>query len=57
MPGLTDGADLAARHRYLRSLGVPDGQVVDLAYHDYARAKYRALGMQDTMPPQRGIAP
>ena len=55
VPGLTDGADLAARHRYLRSLGISDGQVVDLEYFDYARAKYLALGMKDTMPPKRPI--
>ena len=55
VPGLTDGADLAARHRYLASLGIPAGQVVDLAYHDYARPKYLALGLPDTMPPVRPI--
>ena len=49
------GEDLAARHRYLRSLGISDGQVVDLEYFDYARAKYLALGMKDTMPPKRPI--
>ncbi|MGN0833963.1 MAG: 4Fe-4S cluster-binding domain-containing protein [Kiritimatiellia bacterium] len=50
VPALTDGADLAARRDYLRKLGIPDEQVVELAYHDYARAKYLALGMTDTMP-------
>lgn len=50
VPGLTDGADLAARHDFLRSLGIPDTAVVDLAYHDMARSKYLALGMRDTMP-------
>ena len=53
VPGLTDGADLAARHDFLRSLGIPDTAVVDLAYHDMARSKYLALGMRDTMPSLR----
>ena len=53
VPDCTDGADLAARHRYLASLGVPDSSVVDLEYYDYARSKYLALGMKDTMPPKR----
>lgn len=52
VPGLTDGADLAARHRYLASLGIDEKQIVDLEYHAYARSKYRALGMKDTMPPE-----
>lgn len=52
VPGLTDGADLAARHRYLASLGIGEKQIVDLEYHAYARSKYRALGMKDTMPPE-----
>ena len=54
VPGLADGADLAARHRYLASLGIGGRQVVDLEYHAYARSKYLALGMEDTMPPERG---
>ena len=40
----------AARHRYLASLGIPESSVVDLEYLDYARSKYLALGMKDTMP-------
>ena len=52
MPGCTDGADLAARHEYLASLGIPKSSVVDLEYYDYARSKYLALGMPDTMPPK-----
>ena len=52
VPGLTDGADLAARHDYLHSLGIPEASIVDLEYHDYARSKYLALGMTDTMPPR-----
>ena len=50
VPGCTDGEDLAARHRYLASLGLAENQVVDLEYFDYARSKYLALGMKDTMP-------
>ena len=50
VPGCTDGDDLVARHRYLASLGIPDSSVVDLEYYDYARSKYLALGMEDTMP-------
>ena len=50
VPRCTDGADLAARHRYLNSIGIPDGSIVDLKYYDYARSKYLALGMKDTMP-------
>lgn len=45
MPGL-----LAARRAYIRSLGIPDQSVVQLEYLDYARSKYLALGMKDTMP-------
>ena len=51
VPGCTDGADLAARRRYVKSLGIPDAQIVELEYHDYARSKYLALGVPDTMPP------
>ncbi len=54
VPNLTDGADLAARHAYLRSLGIADKDTVELEYYDYARSKYLALGMKDTMPPRRG---
>lgn len=50
VPKLTDGDDIAARRSYLRSLGIPDDTVVELEYHDYARSKYLALGMKDTMP-------
>ena len=46
----TDGADLAARHRYLNSIGISESAIVDLKYYDYARSKYLALGMKDTMP-------
>ena len=54
VPGCTDGEDLAARHRYLGSLGLGENQVVDLEYFDYARSKYQALGLKDTMPPKTG---
>ena len=50
VPNCTDGADLAARHRYLNSIGIPESAIVDLKYYDYARSKYLALGMKDTMP-------
>jgi pyruvate formate lyase activating enzyme len=53
VPGCTDGADVQARHAYLRSLGIPDESVVELEYLDYARSKYLALGMPDTMPAKR----
>ena len=53
VPGCTDGADLVARHRYLASLGIPKTSIADLEYYDYARSKYLALGMVDTMPVQR----
>ncbi len=52
VPGLTDGADLAARHEWLNSIGIPETAIVDLDYHDYARSKYLALGMPDTLPPR-----
>ena len=50
VPGCTDGDDLAARREYLASIGVPGESVVELEYFDYARSKYLALGMKDTMP-------
>jgi len=50
VPGCTDGEDIKARHRYLNALGIGDKQIIDLEYHDYARSKYQALGMKDTMP-------
>ena len=52
VPNCTDGADLAARHAYLNSIGVPESSIVNLEYFDYARSKYLALGMPDTMPPK-----
>ena len=50
VPNCTDGADLAARHAYLNEIGIPETSIVDLEYFDYARSKYLALGMPDTMP-------
>ena len=50
VPGLTDGDDIDARHRWLNSIGIPESSIVNLQYHDYARSKYLALGMEDTMP-------
>ncbi len=50
VPKLTDGVDLAARRAYLRSIGISNKDVVELEYFDYARSKYQALGMKDTMP-------
>ena len=50
VPGCTDGDDIAARHRYLNSIGMPEKSIVDLEYNDYARSKYLALGLPDTMP-------
>ena len=52
VPNCTDGADLAARHAYLNSIGAPESSIVNLEYFDYARSKYLALGMEDTMPPK-----
>ena len=48
-PRCTDGADLAVRHRYLNSIGILETSIVDLEYYDYARSKYLALGMKDTI--------
>ena len=56
VPGCTDGADLVARHKYLNSIGIPESSIVNLEYYDYARSKYLALGMEDTMPPKGGLA-
>ena len=55
VPGCTDGEDIAARHRYLASIGISDKSIVDLEYSDYARSKYLALGMKDTMPPKTSV--
>ena len=50
VPNCTDGADLVARHRYLNAIGISESAIVDIKYYDYARSKYLALGMKDTMP-------
>ncbi len=55
VPGCTDGTDLAARRAWLNSIGVADSSIVDLEYFDYARSKYLALGMPDTMPPKSRV--
>ena len=48
VPGCTE--DMPARYAYLDSIGIPRSSVVELEYHDYARSKYLALGIPDTMP-------
>ena len=48
VPGLTE--DMPARYAYLDSIGINRKDVVELEYFDYARSKYLALGMKDTMP-------
>ncbi len=53
VPNLTDGADLAARHRDLDGMGIAKDARVELEYNDYARAKYLALGLPDVMPPKK----
>ena len=53
VPGCTDGADIEARHRYLNSIGISESSIVNLEYFDYARSKYLALGMPDTMPKKK----
>ena len=51
VPGLTE--DMAARYAYLDSIGISRKDVVELEYFDYARSKYQALGIPDTMPEKR----
>ena len=51
VPGCTE--DMSARYAYLDSIGIPRKDVVELEYFDYARSKYRALGIPDTMPEKR----
>ena len=53
VPGLTE--DMAARYAYLDSIGISRKDVVKLEYLDYARSKYQALGMEDTMPPHKAL--
>ena len=42
--------DMPARYAYLESIGIARKDVVELEYFDYARSKYLALGIPDTMP-------
>ena len=51
VPGCTE--DMPARYAYLDSIGIPRTSVVELEYLDYARSKYQALGLKDTMPPKK----
>ena len=48
VPSCTE--DMPARYAYLDSIGIARKDVVELEYFDYARSKYRALGLPDTMP-------
>lgn len=50
VPGLTE--DLSARYAYLDSIGISRKDVAVLEYLDFARSKYKALGIADTMPPR-----
>ena len=51
VPGCTE--DVSARYAYFDSLSIPRKDIVELEYFDYARSKYQALGMPDTMPKKR----
>ena len=51
VPGCTE--DMPARYAYLDSIGIARKDVVELEYFDYARSKYKALGIPDTMPEKR----
>ena len=51
VPGCTE--DMPARYAYLDSIGIPSSSVVELEYFDYARSKYQALGLPDTMPEKK----
>ena len=51
VPGRTE--DMPARYASLDSIGVARKDVVELEYFDYARSKYLALGMVDTLPTVR----
>ena len=48
VPGCTE--DMPERYAYLESIGVDRKDVVELEYLDYARSKYKALGIPDAMP-------
>lgn len=51
VPGVTE--DMPARYAYLDSIGIERKSVVELEYFDYARSKYLAIGIKDTMPSRR----
>ena len=51
VPGCTE--DMPARYAYLESIGIARDNVVELEYHDYARSKYLALNLPDTMPAKK----
>ena len=51
VPGVTE--DMPARYAYLDSIGIERKNVVELEYFDYARSKYLAIGIKDTMPSRR----
>ena len=51
VPGCTE--DMPARYAYLDSIGISRKGVVELEYFDYARSKYKALGIPDTMPEKK----
>lgn len=52
VPGCTE--DMPARYAWLESAGIARDDVVELEYFDYARSKYLALGLPDTMPARSG---
>ena len=45
--------NMPARYAYLDSIGINRKDVVELEYFDYARSKYQALGIPDTMPKRK----
>lgn len=50
VPGCNDSEEnLQESESYLHGIGID--KIVRLEYHDLARSKYLALGMEDTMPP------
>lgn len=53
VPGYTDGEDIRQRHHYLKAIGIPKKNIINLEYFDYSRSKYLALGLKDTLPPKR----
>ena len=51
VPGCTE--DMPTRYAYLESIGISRKDVEELEYFDYARSKYQALGIKDTMPERK----